>query len=238
MDILLTQATNLLAFGMRVLPYFSLWVAERLFTIAPAFCRKVDQRYTSDKILACVVGGDLPMFPQLNGGDAILFYPLPSCVRYEVLEYPDLEPTPMFGGKILAFIIPPEKRLQRYHVCGYDNQGRCYDAGRLFSHSDQRGTQVRREVSVVSGRIEWKIDTSRYLTGFVMVHSSGQPHAAGYSQNPFWRYPNTERLLHVVIPPDGTSLDQQGVSLMVMNVDTDAWVPEIQVWERGTAQIN
>ena len=67
-----------------------------------------------------------------------------------------------------------------------------------------------------------------------MLHSEGQVHAAGYSRRGYWDYPNTRYLPHVVIEPDGIPLDSRGLSAMLLVVDSDAWVPEIQIWNSTT----
>ncbi len=201
------------------------------FLLAPKLLRQWVDRYTSERILACVVAGELPFLPELKGGDALLFYPLPQCERYEVVEIPELVDQPLFGGKILAIIIPPDIRLEQYHLCGYDAEGQCYDAGLLFSHGAQERTQIREGIRKKDGKIVWDVTSPHYLTSFLMLHSESQAHAAGYSRRRWWDYPNTRYLPHVVIEPDGIPLDTEGLSAMLLVVDSDAWVPEIQVWD-------
>lgn len=204
------------------------------FLLAPKLLRRWVDRYTSERILACVVAGELPFLPGLKGGDALLFYPLPQCEHYEILEIPELKAQPLFGGKILAIIIPAAKRLEQYHLCGYDNVGKCYDAGILFSHGTQKSTKINTGIRPQKGRIVWEVASPRYLTSFLMLHSEGQVHAAGYSRRGYWDYPNTRYLPHVVIEPDGIPLDSRGLSAMLLVVDSDAWVPEIQIWDSTT----
>ena len=212
------------------IPRLTVWSAENAFFVAPKMLRGWVDRYSSERILACVVGGELPFIPGLKGGDALLFYPLPQCERYVVLELPQLESTPLFGGAVLAVVVPKSKRLEQYHLCGYDKEGNCFDAGLLFSRGAQESTQVREGIGVEGGRISWDVDSRGYLTSFLMLHSDNKAHAAGYSRRKSWDYPSTRFLPHVVIEPDGTSLESEGLSAMVLVVDTDAWVPEILVW--------
>lgn len=214
---------------MRTIPWLTVWSAEQLFFVAPKFFRFLVDRYTAGRILACVVGGSIPMLPRLEGGDAILYYPLPQCVRYELLEYPELAPVSLFDGRILAMLVPEDRRCERYHLCGYDARGKCYDAGTLTSHAAEGNTRMREGVVVNGDRITWDASTRNYLTSFLMVHAGERPVAAGYSQRKRWRYPDTTYLPHVVLPPDGTSLDDESVSVFVMIVDQDAWVSEILI---------
>jgi cellobiose-specific phosphotransferase system component IIA len=131
---------------------------------------------------------------------------------------------------MLAFIVPLEKRSRMYQVIGFAKDGRTYESGVLISHSDKTNTRVRPAAKVDNNRIEWRANTGRYLTSFILVHSGDHVHAAGYSQRMNWRYPDIRFFPHIVIPPDGTDLGQPGVSIMIMVVDKDAWVPEILVW--------
>ena len=213
------------------IPFITVWTAEKAFFLAPKILRSWVDRYSSERILACVVGGEMPMLPRLGGGDAILFYPLPQCVRYELLELPELEVNEIFDGHILAFVIAADQRLGRYHLCGYDEDGKCYDAGLLSSRGHDSQTQIVKGLEVSENRIQWEVQSKRYLTSFIMIHSNGKPHAAGYSQRTFWEYPDTTYLPHVVIPPDGKSLQDAETSVMVLIIDQDAWVPEMLMWE-------
>ena len=220
---------DFVSWGMQRIPWWTVWAAERVFYLFPRVLRSLVDKYTAERILACVVGGELPIIPNLNGGDAILFYPLKQCVRYELAAYPEIEATPLFAGHILGMLIPTEKRLAQYHLVGYDAAGQSYEAGLLKSHSQAGVTKVRPGVRVQQNKIAWDVHSRAYLTSFLMVHTMGTPHAAGYSQKRSWQYPATKYLPHVVIPPDGTALTQANVSVMVMIVDKDAWVPEILV---------
>lgn len=224
--------SNFVSWGMGKIPYITVWTAEKAFFIAPSMLRSWVTRYTSERILACVVAGEMPMLPGLDGGDAILFYPLSQCHRYEVLELPELEPVEIFEGHILAFVISAKQRLGQYHLCGYDQEGNCYDAGLLFSRGEYSKTKITRGITLSEGRIQWDVRSKNYLTSFIMIHTNGKPHAAGYSQRSDWEYPDTTYLPHVVIPPDGKSITDANTSAMVLIVDKDAWVPEILMWER------
>jgi hypothetical protein len=223
--------SRFVSWGMGRIPRLTVWSAENAFLIAPKVLRGWVDRYTSERILACVVGGELPFIPGLNGGDALLFYPLPQCERYELIELPHLKSIPLFGGAVLAIVIPKDERLGQYHLCGYDSEGHCFDAGLLFSRGVETSTQVREGIRVVDGKISWDVESRRYLTSFLMMHSDGSPHAAGYSRRKSWDYPSTRYLPHVVIEADGTSLESEGLSAMLLVVDTDAWVPEILIWK-------
>lgn len=217
--------------AMRVRPVFTVWAGEKAFLVAPERMRKVVERFASQRILACVVGGELPMLPDLNGGDAVLFYPLPQCDRYELLEHPELTPKAHFGGQILVFTIPPEKRRQSYNICAYDAPGTCYSSGSLASHGDKGGTKLSKAGIETGPRgIRWRTPARRYLASFVMVHTNFAPHAAVYSHRGSWPYPQTRHLPHVVIPPDEVDLTKKDLGIFVMIVEYDAWVPEILVW--------
>lgn len=218
------------SWGLKNIPWLTVWTAERVFYIFPGFMRSLVEKYTSNRILACVVGGNIPFLPDINGGDVLLFYPLSQCVGYEVLEYPDISPVPLFEGKILGMIIPKDQRLPQYHLCGYDKQGNCFPAGILISHSTQGATQIRNGINMSKNEISWDVNTSTYMTSFLIIHSRDKPHAAGYSQTRHWYYPDTIYLPHIVIPPDGTPLSQEGISVMIMVVNKDGWVPEILIW--------
>ncbi len=63
-----------------------------------------------------------------------------------------------------------------------------------------------------------------------MIHSKMQVHAAGYSRRKLWAYPDTRYLPHVVVAPDRKGLVEDDIEIMLLVVDSDAWVPEIQVW--------
>lgn len=220
---------QLITWGLGYWSYTTVWITEKSLWFAPNKMRQIVDRYATERIFACVISGKLPIFPQLNGGDAILFYPLSRCERYEILEAPELEPTPLFEGKILGIFIPPEKRQKRYHLCGYDNEGNCYDAGRLSSRGELQSTQVLPGLKILNNRLKWKTYSLKYLASFIMVHTNGKPHAAVYSQRPRWKYPKTKYLPHVVIPPDGTNLNNPDLKIMVMIVDKDAWVSKILI---------
>lgn len=217
--------------GMANIPFITVWVAEKCFFIAPGILRSWVKRYTNEEILACVLGGTIPMIG-LEDGDAILFYPLPDCVRYELKGFPELKPKEIFDGHILAFLVPNDKRRDTYDVVGYDKNGKEYALKGLHSHSKESGTKITKGGVHIdnANKIWWKIKTKKYLTSFIMIHTSGKPHAAGYSQRPYWKnYPETTYLPHVVIPPDATPLGEKGVSIILMIVENDAWVPEILV---------
>lgn len=222
--------SRFVSWGMGRIPYITVWTAEKAFFIAPTILRKWVDRYTSERILACVVGGSLPMLPNFPGGDIILFYPLKQCIRYQVLELPQIKPLELFDGHILAFTIPTNQRLKQYHVCGYDLAGTCFDAGLLYSNSAHANTKFVDGIDVLNNKIKWTTRSKNYLTSFIMVHSDGKPHAAGYSQRSYWNYPTTDFLPHVVIPPDGKNLLSKNISIMILIVDKDAWVPEIITW--------
>lgn len=215
--------------GMKIIPWLTVWTAERAFYIFPKFLRYLVNNYTSGRIQACVVGGELPFIPDLKGGDAILFYPLPQCVRYEIQDYPEITPIPLFDGKILAMIIPKEQRSHEYHAYGYDEEGKRFGSGTMSSHSMEGVTKIRKGVRIDQNRILWDVKSRPYLTSFLMIHTKGKPHAAGYSQTQHWNYPDTTYLPHLVIPPDGTPLNQADVSVMALVINTDAWVSEILV---------
>lgn len=232
LDWVLKAFDSLGTLAMRFRPVLTVWTADKLFLFAPKAMRKIVERFASQRILACVAGGELPILPHLNGGDAIFFYPLPQCTRYEVLEHPHLQPEKHFGGKIYVFIIPPELRRPSYTVCGYDQAEHCFSSGQLHSHGADSPTQiVMGSVKKRGSRLRWPLKTRRYLASFIMVHTNYQPHAAVYTRSPTWRYPHTKRLPHIVIPPDGTDLDQAGVGLFIMVVEADAWVPTILAWQ-------
>jgi len=222
--------SRFVSWGMGHIPRLTVWSAENAFLIAPKMLRRWVDRYTSERILACVVGGELPFIPGLDGGDAILFYPLPQCVRYELLELPHLEAVSLFEGAVLAIVIPAKQRLGKYHLFGYDSEGNCYDAGFLSSRGGESSTKMRKGIQVERGMIRWETDSPRYLTSFLMLHSQGHPHAAGYSRRKSCAYPNTRYLPHVVLTPDEIPLDSEGLSAMLLVVETNAWVPEILVW--------
>jgi hypothetical protein len=220
--------------GMDIRPAVTVWLAEVAFKIAPDQMRGVVNRLGQRRLFACVVGGELPMIPQLQGGDAVLFYPLAHCERYVLLEHPELTPTPLFEGKILAIIIPPEKRQSRYQVCGYDAAGKCYPTGPLSSHGKDRATQISAGVRVQGKRISWPVQSKRYLVSFIMLHSGPHAHAAVYSQKKYWDFPQTKTLPLVVVPPDGTELGAQGTRLFTMVVERDAWVPHMVLFNDET----
>lgn len=213
--------------GMRVIPRTTVWAAELAFFIAPRLLRRWVDRYTSERILACVVSGKLPVIPHLNGGDAILFYPLPQCVRYELEGCQDLGPEPLFGGAIYVFIVPRSRRADHYRLSGVGKRGERYDAGRLGSRWKIASTAVGSGISLADERISWPVRSTRYLTSFVLIHHDGAPKAAGYSRRAHWPYPSITYLPHVVIPPDGTPLDPSQDGVLIMIVDTDGWVPEV-----------
>jgi|GEM_PF-5514001 len=220
------------AWGIKACPRLTVWLAEEAFYLAPRTLRRWVDRYASERILACVVGGELPFLPELNGGDAVLFYPLPQCERYELEGHTNAAFVPLFGGAIQAAVVPQGKRQGRYQVLGYDSTGTRYDSGWLRSHTPKRPTQVtNRRLRVGPNAIRWTPHTPRYLTSFVIViDAQGVPHAAGYRRRGFWAFPSVKYLAHVVLSPDGFALDQQGAAVMVMVVETDAWVPEILMW--------
>lgn len=223
--------SRFVSWGMGHIPRLTVWSAENAFLIAPKMLRGWVERYTSERILACVVGGKLPFLPSMDGGDAILFYPLPQCERYELRELPHLDTVSLFKGAVLAFVIPAKQRLGQYHLCGYDSEGICYYAGKLFSRGDEASTRVREGIELKGKWIKWSVDSRRYLTSFLMLHSGDHPHAAGYSRRRRWDYPNTRYLPHVVISPDGAALESPGLNMMLLVVDADAWVPEILLWK-------
>lgn len=226
--------SRVVSWGMMTVPKLTVWAAEEAFYVAPKTLRQWVNRYTSEHLLACVVGGDVPFIPDLAGGDAVLFYPLPQCVRYELEEYPSVAPVALFQGTMLALIVPQNKRHKRYHLYGYDELGNRYDGGSLVSHAVQQPTRVAdQRPQVKADWIQWKPTSKNYLTSFVLVYDVNKVlHAAGYSRRCFWNYPQTKYLPHVVLPPDGYALDGAGAAVMVLIVDTDAWVPTILIWER------
>lgn len=229
-DFIWRAFSRFVSWGMRTIPRTTVWSAEKAFYLSPRTLRSWVVRYTSERILACVVGGDLSFVSDGLHGDAIMFYPLAHCVRYALQEHPELKPMPLFAGHILTFIVPPGKQLKQYHLYGYAEDGTRYDGGILKSHSDNEMTRVSKDYIEISKRgIQWRVQSKRYLTSFVMLHSNGKPHAAGYSRRTSWRYPDTKYLPHVVIPPDGTTLHQRQVSVMILIVNKDAWVPEILI---------
>jgi len=232
LDGLWNAFSRVVAWGIKTCPRLTVWSAEEAFYLAPRTLRRWVDRYASERILACVVGGELSFLPELDGGDAVLFYPLPQCERYELEGHPNAAFVSLFGGAIHAAVVPQEKRQARYQVLGYDSADTRYDSGWLRSHTPERPTQItNRRLWVGPNAIRWAPHTSRYLTSFVLVlDAQGVPHAAGYSRRGFWPFPSVKRLAHVVLNPDGFSLDQQGAAVMVMVVETDAWVPEILMW--------
>lgn len=221
--------SRIITWGLGYISYTTVWITEKSMWFAPNKMRQIVNRYATERIFACVVSGNLPLFPQLNGGDGILFYPLAQCERYEILELPELNPTPLFEGKILGVFIPPESRQKQYHLCGYDKKGNCFDAGRLFSRGKTQSTQIIPGLKVQSNRLKWKTFSFKYLASFIMIHTNMKPHAAAYSQRSRWKYPQTKHLPHIVISPDGINLDHPGLKIMVMIVDKDAWVSKILI---------
>lgn len=213
--------------GMSIIPRTTVWAAELAFFIAPKLLRHWVERYTSERILACVVSGKLPLLPHLNGGDAVLFYPLPQCTRYELEGYRELEPQSLFGGAIYAFVIPPLRRADHYRLSGVGKDGKRYDAGRLRSRGQSASTLMGSGVSFANGRIRWPVRSRRYLTSFVLIYHGDKAKAAGYSRRRRWPYPSTAYLPHVVIPPQTAALDASQDGLLIMIVDTDAWVPHV-----------
>jgi len=189
--------SGFVSWGMMAIPRTTVASAELAFFLAPWLLRRWVERYTAERILACVVSGELPLVPGLDGGDAILFYPLPHCERYELEGFPDLDPQPLMGGAISAYVVPPERRARRYRLAG--------------------------------GRLRWPVRSKRYLTSFVLVYDAQGPKAAGYSRRRGWRFPSTTFLPHVVIHPRGRALEPRHDDVLVMIVDTDAWVPDVEL---------
>lgn len=221
--------SKFVSWGMMAIPRTTVASAELAFFLAPWLLRRWVERYTAERILACVVSGELPLVPGLDGGDAILFYPLPHCVRYALEGFPDFVPQPLMGGAILAYVVPPERRARRYRLTGFDRAGGRYDAGLLGSRGHRARTRVSDGVSVAGGRLRWPVRSKRYLTSFVLVYDEQGPKAAGYSRRRGWRFPATTFLPHVVIPPRGRALDPHRDHVLVMIVDTDAWVPDVEL---------